>query len=207
MGLLARLFNRQPKALPEPNQFSNDSNMYDNLGIIQPFTALTSSQLSNFLSQLSQNQELTLTEQEAFTHMWNDICVSQDGHKNAIWTLKNGTFKTFDKDNITIQFEKKPSGIDKYKDEGRANFVYKSPQGHFIINQNERNKDVFLIYTSEKITEKLFRILRKAEAKALELKEEKSFVPKVDTIPTPSTSNRELNSSSNSTRNTGERID
>ena len=207
MGLLARLFNREQKALPETNQSSNDFNMYDNFGLIQPFTALTSSQLSNFIAELSQNQELTPSEKEAFKHMWNDICVAYDGFSNGVWMLKNGAFKTFEKDNITIQYEKKSSGIDKYEDEGRANFAYKSPQGNFIINQNERNNDIFLIYTSEKITEKLFRILRDAETKALNLKEEKSFVPKVHNIIPPSVSNRELNSSNNSTRYSDERLD
>ena len=204
MGLLDKLFHRQPKSLPEPNQSSNTSNIYDNFGVIQPFTALTSTQLSNFLSYLSQNQELTPSEQEAFTRLWNDMCISYDGHDNAIWNLKNGTFKIFEKDNIIIQYDKKPSGIDEYADEGRANFAYKSPQGNFIINQNERNKNIFLVYTSENITEKLFGILREAEAKSIGLKQERNFVPKVSTTPQPSTFDRELDSSRNSN---SERID
>lgn len=84
---------------------------------------------------------------------------------------KKGTFELYNKDGILIRYEKKDAEVkDKYSsDNARTNFVYTSKDGNFVINQNDRNQKVFLVYVSEGITERLLMALREAEIEALDL--------------------------------------
>ena len=51
-----------------------------------------------------------------------------------------------------------------------------SGEGNFIINQNDRNQKVFLVYVSENISDRLLKALSEAEVKALDLNPESSQV-------------------------------
>ena len=155
---------------------NSNKNIYDELGIIESFTLLVGSQLNHFISALSRDNVELLNENEkkAFEVLWNVACIDIDGFGNNIWNLKKGSFEVYNKDGVIVSFEKRSSELkDKYGyDEGRANFVYLSKDGNFIINQNERNKKAFLVYVSKNITDRLLNVLRNAEGEALEIKVE-----------------------------------
>ena len=148
-----------------------NNNIYDELGIIKPFTILVDNQFNLFISKLIDNKYGLLKEAEknAFDGLWNDACVDIDGFGNNIWNLKKGTFEIYNKEDVIVRFEKKSSNvIDKNGyDEGRANFVYLSNDGNLIISQSDRNKKVFLVFVSLDITDRLLKALRSAEAEAL----------------------------------------
>ena len=146
-------------------------NIYKELGMIEPFTLLVAGQFNNFISELSNNKLLNKTEREAFNYLWYAACIDIDGFGNNIWNLETGSYVVYDEDDVTVRFEKKKSELDNDYDEGRANFVYLSKDGNFIISQNERNKKAFLVYVSEDITDRLLQTLRDAESKALEIKQ------------------------------------
>lgn len=184
MGFLEKLL---PKKRIESGYKNNKKNdIYQELGILRPFTALENDQLRSFISDLSDNKKISETEKEAFSKLWYTVCPDFDGFGNNIWNLKDGNYIVYKKDDIEVQYEKKTEDIDKYYNEGRANFTYKSSSGNFIINQNERNKLIFLIYVSEDISDRLLSILREAEADVLKLKKDniqekyKVNVPKID---------------------------
>lgn len=185
MGLLKKLLHKKRIESGYKNNKKND--IYEGLGILRPFTALENDQLREFISYLSNEKKLNEIEREAFSKLWYTICPDFDGFGNNIWNLKDGNYIVYKKEDIEIQYEKKTEDIDKYYNEGRANFTYKSNSGNFIINQNERNKLIFLIYVSEHISDRLLLILREAEADVLKLKKDKIQekykvdVPKIDT--------------------------
>lgn len=160
----------------------SNQNIYEELGIITPFTVLADGQFNSFIGALASNKSKSLNavEQEAFDELWNAACIDIDGFGNNIWNLKEGCFEIYNKDGIIVRFEKKKAQVkSKYEysvDEGRANFVYLSRDGNFIINQNDRNKKVFLIYVSENISDRLLSVLSEAEAEALDLSLESSLV-------------------------------
>lgn len=145
-------------------------NIYKELGMIEPFTLLVDEQFNNFISELSENKLLNDDEREALDTLWYAACIDIDGFGNNIPFLEAGTFVVYDKNGVTIRFEKRESNLDDDSSEGRANFVYLSNEGNFIINQNERNKKAFLVYVSENITNRLLQALREAECRVLRIK-------------------------------------
>ena len=179
------IFNRL-KRLMAPQERLTDSksnnNIYEELGIIAPFTVLADGQFNSFIGTLANNKSKSLTdvEQGAFDELWNAACIDIDGFGNNIWNLKDGCFEIYNKDGIIVRFEKKKAQVkSKYEDsadDGRANFVYLSRDGNFIINQNDRNKKVFLVYVSKDISDRLLSALSEAEAEALDLSPESSQI-------------------------------
>lgn len=173
MGILGKR-----KKLITSQENIDKGNIYEDLGIVQPFTALENGQMRSFIGDLSKNKRLTETEREAFESLWNAICIDIDGFGNNIWNLREGHFTTYEKGKIKTEFEKKSAkDIDdsKYTDEGRITFTYKSDEGNIVIHQNERNKSIFLAYVSEDISERLYDIFREVEAQILKLKREKTL--------------------------------
>jgi len=115
------------------------------------------------------------------------------------------------KDDVIIRYEKKIAEVkDKYSsDNARANFVYLSKYGSFVINQNDRNRKVFLVYVSEDITDRLLRVLSEAEIEALDLEPESiqvknrvgipsnANIPTIETKTVPSIQERYKNGAQN----------
>ena len=168
------IFNRLKRLMAPQEQTQEErKNIYEELGLVQPFTVLAGGQFNAFISELSENKNgrLHQTEQEALEKLWNAAGINLGGTGNNLWTLKKGTFELYNKDGILIRYEKKDAEVkDKYSsDNARTNFVYTSKDGNFVINQNDRNQKVFLVYVSEGITERLLMALREAEIEALDL--------------------------------------
>ena len=157
--------------LEEPNK-----NIYAELGIIEPFTLLVGGQFNSFVGELSLNKLGLLNEIEkrAFNVLWNAACIDVHGFGNNIWNLKKGSFEIYNEEGVIVRFEKKISEIkDKHGfEQERANFVYLSKDGSFVINQSDRNKEAFLVYVSIDTTDRLLQVLRNAEAEALHIETE-----------------------------------
>lgn len=152
---------------------NNESDVYQELGEIDPFTPLAGGQLNVFISELSseRNKYLTETERKGFSILWHNACIDIDGFGNNIWNLSKGVFTIFDKENIKIKYLKKDSLVkDIYYEQGRADFFFYSDDGNFVIHQDDRNKNVFLVYVSKNLNQRLLKALRFAEAKALDIK-------------------------------------
>lgn len=169
---LKRLMSSQGRLeAPESNQ-----NMYDQLGIITPFTVLADKQFNSFIRTLGNSKLLNNAEQGAFHELWDAACVDMDGYGNNIWNLMEGCFEIYNKDDVIVKYEKKKAEVKpKYSisaDDGRANFVYLSKEGNFVIHQDDRNNKVFLVYVSEDISDRLLNALSEAELEALELSQE-----------------------------------
>ena len=158
---------------PQEQTQEERKNIYEELGLVQPFTVLAGGQFNAFISELSENKNgrLHQTEQEALEKLWNAAGINLGGTGNNLWNLKKGTFELYNKDGILIRYEKKDEEVkDKQSsDNARSNFVYTYKDGNFVINQNDRNQKVFLVYASEGITERLLMALREAEIEALDL--------------------------------------
>ncbi len=168
------IFNRLKRLMAPQEQTQEErKNIYEELGLVQPFTVLAGGQFNAFISELSENKNgrLHQTEQEALEKLWNAAGINLGDTGNNLWNLKKGTFELYNKDGILIRYEKKDAEVkDKYSsDNARTNFVYTSKDGNFVINQNDRNQKVFLVYVSEGITERLLMALREAEIEALDL--------------------------------------
>ncbi|MDO4379137.1 MAG: hypothetical protein Q4C64_08445 [Erysipelotrichia bacterium] len=168
------IFNRLKRLMAPQEQTQEErKNIYEKLGLVQPFTVLAGGQFNAFIGELSENKNgrLHQTEQEALEELWNAAGIDLGGTGNNLWNLKKGTFELYNKDGILIRYEKKDAEVkDKYSsDNARTNFVYTSKDGNFVINQNDRNQKVFLVYVSEGITERLLMALREAEIEALDL--------------------------------------
>ncbi len=191
------LFNKLKRLMPPKEETSDKSescrNIYEELGIVKPFTVLASGQFNSFIGELSENKHgiLNETEQEAFETLWYAAGIDMGGTGNNIWNLKKGSFEIYNKDGVIIRYEKKSAEVkDKYSsDNARANFVYLSKDGSFVINQNDRNQRVFLVYVSEDITDRLLKVLSEAEIEALDLEpesiQEKNRVGIPDTVDIP----------------------
>lgn len=172
MNLLGGLFGTKDKKKEE----GNIDDIYENLGIVRPFTALDNDQMRSFIGDLSEHKRLTEAERKAFDALWYAICPDIDGFGNNIWNLKEGKFEVFDEDGVKAQLEKLSSeDIDEDFAEGRVNFTFRSADGDMIVHQHERNKKIFLVYLSEKISDRLFDIFREVETKTLDLKPEKGI--------------------------------
>ena len=149
------LFNRLKRLMAPQEETSekgeSSKSIYSELGIVEPFTVLAGGQFNSFIGNLSENKYGTLnkTEQEAFKQLWYAAGIDMGGTGNNIWNLKKGSFEIYNKDGVIIRYEKKNAEVkDKYSfDDGRANFVYLSQAGNFIINQNDRNKEVFFHFS------------------------------------------------------------
>lgn len=150
-----------------------NGNIFDGFGIAEPFTLLVDSQFNLFISELSNDRNglLSETEKKAFDSLWQVACPDFDGYGNNIWNLKEGVFSVYKDGDVKVCFEKKKSKVnDLYGcNVGRANFVYISKEGNFVINQSDRNQKAFLVYVSENISERLLKALRVAEATALKI--------------------------------------
>lgn len=173
------IFNRLKRLMAPQEQTQEErKNIYEELGLVQPFTVLADGQFNAFIGELSENKNgrLHQTEQEALEKLWNAAGIDLGGTGNNLWNLKKGTFELYNKDGIIISYEKKDAEVkDKYSsDNARTNFVYTSKDGNFVINQNDRNQKVFLVYVSEDITERLLMALREAEIEALDLDVERT---------------------------------
>lgn len=159
------------------SQNPTNENIYQELGDIEPFTPLAGGQFNVFISELSneKNKYLTEAERKGFSALWHNACIDIDGFGNNIWQLPKGVFTIFDKENIRIKFYKKDSSVkDIYIEQGRADFFFLSDEGNFVIHQDDRNKNVFLVYVSKNLNQRLLNALRFAEAKALDIKYEHS---------------------------------
>ncbi len=159
---------------PESNQNNpNNQNMYEQLGILNPFTVLADTQFNYFIRALSKSTLLNNAEREAFEELWYAACRNLDGEGNSIFNLKKGCFEIFKKDDVVVKYEKKKAEVkNKWLDselDGRANFVYLSKAGNFIIHQDDRNNKVFMVYVSENISDRLLDALSEAELEALDL--------------------------------------
>ena len=170
MGLIDKF-----KSLVKPEGYTDKDgryygNIYKELGMIEPFTLLVGEQFRSFISNLSKNKLLNETERKALDALWYAACVDIDGYGNNIWNLKTGSFVVYDNDDVAVRFEKKKSELEDEYGEGRANFVYLSKDGNFIINQSDRNKKAFLVYVSENVADRLLQAMREAECKSLEIK-------------------------------------
>lgn len=179
----------------EENNTTN--NIYADLGIVAPFTVLAGRQFNSFIGKLSENKHgiLNQTEQEAFDELWYAAGIDMGGTGNNIWNLKKGSFEIYNKNGVVIKYEKKSSEVkDKYSsDNARANFVYLSKDGNFVINQNDRNQEVFLVYVSKDITDRLLKVLRDAEAEALDIESENIMLNTTTPYPTVTAeSNKEI---------------
>lgn len=169
------LFNRLKRLMTPQERTSTDRNIYEDLGIVRPFTALENGQMREFVGELSNNKSLKEDEKKAFESLWYAICPDMDGFGNNIWNLKEGHFTIYEKEGIKAEYEKissKDIDDDEYTDEGRVTFTFKSTEGDIVVHQNERNKRIFLAYVSEDISERLFSIFRDVETKILKLKRE-----------------------------------
>lgn len=169
------IFNKIKKLIVLKEERSADRNIYEDLGIVQPFTVLDNIQISQFISELSEHISLKESEKEAFESLWYAIFPDMDGFGNNIWNLKEGHFTIYEKDGIKTEYEKissKDIDDDEYTAEGRVTFTFKSDEGYIVVHQNERNKRIFLAYVSEDISERLFSIFRDVETKILKLKRE-----------------------------------
>ena len=124
------MFKKSQVSQEEPTNAKSDKNIYEELGILTPFTVLAGGQLNSFIGTLAENKNNLLTdvEQGAFDKLWNAACIDMDGSGNNIWNFKNGCFEIYNKDGIIVRFEKKKAQIkSKYEtsaDDGRANYVY-----------------------------------------------------------------------------------
>lgn len=158
---------------------NKDVDIYQELGDIEPFTPLAGGQFNIFISELSseRNKYLTEAERKCFKCLWNCACIDIDGFGNNIWNLREGVFNIFNEKNIRIKFYKKDSSVkDIYTEQGRADFFFLSDEGNFVIHQDDRNKNVFLVYVSKNLNQRLLNALRFAEAKALDIKLEQEEV-------------------------------
>lgn len=168
-------FNKIKRLMAPQEKTSAGKNIYEDLGIVRPFTALDNEQMREFIEKLSNNKSLKENEKKAFESLWYAICPDMDGFGNNIWNLKVGQFTIYEKEGIKAEYEKMSSidiDDDQYTDEGRVTFTFKSDEGDIIVHQNERNKRIFLAYVSEDISERLFSIFRDVETKILKLKRE-----------------------------------
>lgn len=176
MGVFNKLKRLMASQEETSEKSKSNTNIYTELGVVKPFTVLAGGQFNAFIGELSENkhQILNQTEREAFKQLWYAAGIDMGGTGNNIWNLKKGSFEIYNKDGVTIRYEKKSAEVkDKYSsDNSRANFVYLSKDGNFVINQNDRNQKVFLVYVSEDITDRLLRVLSEAEIEALDLETE-----------------------------------
>ena len=206
MGLFNRLKRLMAPQEQTAEKSESNTNIYAELGIVEPFTVLAGGQFNSFIGELSENKYgiLNQTEQEAFEQLWYAAGIDMGGTGNNIWNLKKGSFEIYNKDGVVIRYEKKSAEVkDKYSsDNARANFVYLSKDGSVVINQNDRNQKVFLVYVSEDITDRLLRVLSDAEIEALNLETESiqgknrvgipsnANIPTIETKTTPSIQER-----------------
>lgn len=214
-NIINNLSQVKPKVEESVEESSNKNdttnNIYADLGIVAPFTVLAGSQFNSFIGELSKHGMLSQTEQEAFTELWYAAGVDIGGTGNNLWNLKKGSFEIYNNNGIAIKFEKKSAEVkNKYSDDNsRTNFVYSSKDGSFVISQNDRNQEVFLVYVSKDITGRLLKVLRDAEAEALKIEKENTMTNIADSVPdattdfaitSESTSNVESNKEVSETR-------
>lgn len=170
------VFNKKKKSKIKEGKINKDNkDIYDDLGVVKPFTALENEQMRSFVGDLSDCEKLNESERQAFKSLWNAICIDMDGFGNNIWNLKKGHFTTYDKDGIKAEFKKvssKDIDDDEYFEQGRVTFTFKSKEGNIVVTQHERNKIIFLAYVSEDISERLYGIFREVEAEILKIKKE-----------------------------------
>lgn len=144
--------------------------IYEGLRNVYPLAIFDYNQLASFISNLAKNSWLNDSEKKAFHLLWNVACMDIDGFGHNIPFLKEGCYEIFNQDGNKVRFQKRQSSVkDYYLEEGRADFVYLSEDGGFVVRQNERNSKVFLIYVSENISDRLLNAVREAEARALYL--------------------------------------
>ena len=107
-SIVKNIINNPSQVKPKVEE-SNDTtnNIYDNLGIVAPFTVLAGSQFNSFIGELSKHGMLSQTEQEAFTELWYAAGVDIGGTGNNLWNLKKGSFEIYNNNGIAIKFEKK----------------------------------------------------------------------------------------------------
>lgn len=147
--------------------------IYGHLGEVEPFTVLAGGQFNSFIAGLNNEKDL-LTEDEkgAFNSLWYAAAIDFDGNGNNIWNLKEGSFEILNANGIFLGYEKKPATeVENIysTDSSRANFIYSSDDGGFAIIQHERNKDIFMVYITTKVSPRLLDILHGAEARALNI--------------------------------------
>ena len=155
------IFNTIKKNNPNPGD-----KLFENPGKVNLASTFLVSQFCDFLIYLGDkdNSMLTDREKEAFKTLWRRFC---DNNREKV-----GNHLVFDKDGIQAGFVTKRSTVenDLAGEYYRTTFYYKSPQGCIECQQNDRNKDVVLLYASKKISKRLLKGLRFAEAKALGIK-------------------------------------
>lgn len=161
----------------EKQSEEDKTDIYSGLVDLVPFTVFDNGQLSEFIADLVRNKDIDEKINEAFNVLWSCACIDIDGYGNNIWNLKAGQFRIYESDDVTVEFEKKEyEGLDKYSDQGRATFVFKSDEGNVVIKQHEYNKRIFLVYLESNTTENFYSALKHAEAEALEINERASGI-------------------------------
>lgn len=116
MGIL----NSLKKLVTPQQEEKTEENIYEGIGISEPFTALDNEQMRSFISKLVDSRGLHESEKKAFESLWYAICPDIDGFGNNIWNLRKGSFTIYEEDGIKAGYEKRTSeGID---DEGSFRF-------------------------------------------------------------------------------------
>lgn len=168
-------FSKVKKLTTKEGKTQEIKDIYEDLGVVKPFTALENEQMRSFIGDLSHCEKLSESEQQAFKSLWNAICIDMGSTGNNIWNLKEGHFTTYKENGIRTEFKKVSSkDIDdgRHIEEGRVTFTFKSKEGNIVVNQHERNKTIFLVYVSEDISERLYGIFREVETNILKIKKE-----------------------------------
>ena len=172
----ARTFYRDPEYIQTRRIGPRDSfpyfNIYEGLNNVNPYTIFDADQLGSFIGNLAEGSLLNDSEKKAFDLMWDLACKDIDGFGYNIPFLKEGCFEFFNQDGISARFQKRQTPEGKIIEEGRADFVYLSEDGDFVIRQNENNSHMFLVYVSENISDRLLQALGEAEVRALHLNPE-----------------------------------
>ena len=175
MGLIINLLGKMIKDMKskcdQPEEMSHS--IFEEFGIIKPYTPLCGSQFNNFISFLSENRSELLNDNEckALTTLWYVACPDIDGFGNNIWNLKCGRYEIYNKDGVIVRFEKKKEEVEsEYYSEGRACFVYMSPDGKFILYQDDMNKKAYYLFVSKDISDRLLKAIIHASSRALEIK-------------------------------------
>ena len=85
------IFNRLKRLMAPQEQTQEErKNIYEELGLVQPFTVLAGGQFNAFISELSENKNgrLHQTEQEALEKLWNAAGINLGDTGNNLWNLK-----------------------------------------------------------------------------------------------------------------------
>lgn len=81
------IFNRLKRLMAPQKQTQEErKNIYEGIGLVQPFTVLAGGQFNSFIGELSENKhgKLHQTEQEALEELWNAAGTDLGGTGNNL---------------------------------------------------------------------------------------------------------------------------